>query len=54
MEMAKLILDFVLEHEGEDEFLPTIQIAKKLADGLSDWDAKEDLKVIFGGEKNAQ
>lgn len=51
MELAKMILEFVLVHEGEDEFLPTIQIAKKLANGLSEWDATEALKVIFGGEE---
>lgn len=54
MELAKMILDYILEHDGEDELIWTIQIARELACGLDDWEARKVLTVLFGGEKNAE
>lgn len=54
MELARKIIDFVLEHEGEDEFVAYMMAAQKLAYGLDEWDGKKALGLLFGGETDAE
>ena len=57
MELERLIIDFVLNQLNNVDVVAlkaNLVTALKLIDNLSPWDAEKALKVMFGGEVNAE
>lgn len=57
MELERLIIDFVLNQLNNVDVVAlkvNLVTALKLIDNLSPWDAEKALKVMFGGEANAE
>lgn len=57
MEIERLIIDYVLNQLNNVDVVAlkvNLVTALKLIDNLSPWDAERALKVMFGGEVNAE
>ena len=57
MELERLIIDFVLNQLNNVDVVAlkvNLVTALKLIDNLSPWDAEKSLKVMFGGEADAE
>lgn len=57
MELERMIIDFVLNQLNNVDVVAlkvNLVTALKLIDNLSPWDAEKALKVMFGGEVNAE
>lgn len=57
MELERLIIDFVLNQLNNVDVVAlkvNLVTALKLIDNLSPWDAEKALKVMFGGEVDAE
>ena len=57
MELERMIICYVLDSLCADdvaELKVNLMTALKLIDNLSPWDAEKALKVMFGGEVNAE